>query len=244
MKEKTMFILLILSSLSLGLCEYEKLSKYSSVKVKPDTNVYLDLSSFNVGELITLEIRMDLFFGDTRSYYTFSIDQVPASNYYETSYWNNLRTVKNSNVTCSSSEYCTFTWEEIKKQGNNYIFIKTPAPFSNFYSFWGNKIKIVNTGGLSTGEIVGIVFGVIGFIVIVGVIVYFSCLRKRYSTLDIQSNSTVPQPYQTTTPPVYQPTVPVYQPPNPAYPPSVPVYQPPNPVQPYSQGYQSGQGMY
>ena len=114
-----MSILLILSLISLS-CEYVKLSKYSSVSVAPNTNVYLDISSFKKGDLISLEIGMDLFFGGNKNTYEFYIDQVPASTYYDTSYWNYLRKVKNSNVTCTSGSYCTFTWQEIKKEGNNY----------------------------------------------------------------------------------------------------------------------------
>ena len=230
-----MFILLILSLLSLGFCEYEKLSKYSSVKVAPNAYVYLDLSSFKKGDLISLTIGMDLFFGGDRKSYEFYIDQVPASSYYDPYYWNNLRKVKNSNVTCSRGEYCTFTWQEIKKEGSTYIYIIPPAPFSNFYSFWGNKIKIVNTGGLSTGEILGIVFGVIGFIAILIIIIYCCCCRKRYYGLEITNNNTVQQP-------AYQPPAQVYPSPAPIYPPPGPVYQ--NPVQAYPQVYPTNQPVY
>ena len=231
-----MFLLLILSLISLS-CEYEKLSKYSSVNVAPNTNVYLDLSSFKKGDLISLEIRMDLFFGNNRNSYTFYIDQVPASTYYDTYYWNSLRKVINSNVTCTSGRYCTFTWQEIKKEGSNYIYINPPAPFSDFYSFWGNKIKIVNTGGLSTGEIVGIIFGVIGFIAILGFIIYWCCYRKRDYGLEIPTNNTNQQP-------AYQPPAQVYPSPAPApiYPPPGPIYQ--NPVQAYPQAYPPNQPVY
>ena len=229
-----MFILLILSLLSLS-SEFEKLSKYSSLNVAPNTKVYLDLSSFKEGDLISLEIKMDLFFGSNRNSYEFYIDQVPASTYYDTYYWNSLRKVKNSNVTCDSGRYCIFTWQEIKKEGNNYIYINPPAPFSDFYTFWGNKIKIVNTGGLSTGEILGIVFGVIAFIAILAVLIFYCCRRKRYNGFEIQTNNTVQQP-------VYQPPSPIYQSPAPIYQPSGPVYQ--NPVQPYPQGYPPNQPVY
>ena len=52
------FILLILSLFSFSLCQYIQLKKHSSVKVKPGTKVYLDLSSFEIGELISFEIEM------------------------------------------------------------------------------------------------------------------------------------------------------------------------------------------
>jgi hypothetical protein len=84
-------ILLILSLFSLNLCQYTQLKKHSSVKVKPGTKVYLDLSSFEIGELISFEIEMDLFFGGNTKAYEFFIDQVPASSYYDPNYWNTLR---------------------------------------------------------------------------------------------------------------------------------------------------------
>ena len=230
-----MFILLVLSLLSLGFCEYVKLSKYSSVRVAPMVNIYLDLSSFKTGDLISLEIGMDLFFGGNRNTYEFYIDQVPASSYYDSIYWNSLRKVKNSNVTCSRGDYCTFTWQEIKKEGNTYIYIIPPEPFTNFYSFWGYKIKIINTGGLSTGEIVGIVFGVVGFLAILGVIIYCCCYRKRNYGLEVPANNTVQQP-------VYQPPVQNYQSPDPIYQPPGPAYQ--TPVQPYPQGIPLNQPVY
>ena len=60
MKKITLLCVLI----ALALCEYKKLSKYSSVSVKPDTQVYLDLKSFNTGDIISLEIKQDLFFSN------------------------------------------------------------------------------------------------------------------------------------------------------------------------------------
>ena len=56
------FILLILSLLSLSFCQYQKLSKYSYVNVDPNTKVYLDLSSFKIGDTISLEIKMSFAF--------------------------------------------------------------------------------------------------------------------------------------------------------------------------------------
>ena len=103
-----MFILLILSLLSLICCDYKELKKHSSVKVIPDTKVYLDLSNFETGDLIAFEIEMDLFYGSQTSFYEFYIDQVPASSYYDPTYWSNLRRVKNANVSCESDNECTF----------------------------------------------------------------------------------------------------------------------------------------
>ena len=171
-----MFILLILSLLSLCFCQYQQLKKHSSVKVIPDTKVYLDIKDFEIGDLISFEIEMDLFYGNQTSFYEFYIDQVPASSYYDPTYWSNLRRVKNANVSCESDNECTFKWEEIKKEGNNYIYIKTPEPFGDFYTFWEKRIKIENVGGnLSVGAIIGIVFGVIAFIVILVVLISCCC---------------------------------------------------------------------
>ena len=228
-------ITLLCTLIALALCDYKKLSKYSSVSVKPDTKVYLDLNSFKTGDLISLEINMDLFFGGSTSSYEFQIDQVPATTYYDQDYWDGLRTVINRNVTCSSVHYCKFSLEEIKREGNNYIYIIVPSPFSDFYSFWGNKIKISNTGGLSSGAIAGIVIGIlVPILLIVGLVTYF---RRR------NKNNNVPRPlinYQNNPPtndvaynsgPVYQPSTfqqPIYQQPQ--------TYQQPIPLQPYQPG--------
>ena len=170
-------IIILLSFISIA-CEYKKLAKYSFVRVAPDTKVYLDISSFEIGELITFEIKMDLFFGssDCESSYEFYIGQVPAKDYYDSFYWNSLPNVTSRNVTCSH-HVCIFTWDEIKKSGNNYIFIIPPTPFDSFYSFWENKIKISNTGGLSAGAIAGIVIGSIAFIggIITLILVCYCC---------------------------------------------------------------------
>lgn len=173
-----MFLLLIIFSLFLkALSEnYQKLSKHSSVKVIPNTKVYFDISSFNTGDLISFEIILDLFHGGgSRDSYTFQIDQVEANSYYDSNYWNNLRTVVNKNVSCDNfDDKCTFTWDEVKQEGKKYIYIIPPAPYDNFYTFWGNKIKIKHLGGeLTAGAIVGIVFACIVFVTII--IVSISC---------------------------------------------------------------------
>ena len=99
-------ILLILSLFSLSLCEYKELKKHSSLKVSPGTKVYLDLSSFKTGELISFEIEMDLLFAGKSTVYEFYIDQVPASSYYDSNYWNSLRKVQNGNSSCDDYEEC------------------------------------------------------------------------------------------------------------------------------------------
>ena len=54
---------IILSLYILTSCQkYSQLKKHSSVKVAPLTRVYFDTKDFQTGELISLEIKMDLFF--------------------------------------------------------------------------------------------------------------------------------------------------------------------------------------
>ena len=245
-----MFILLILSLLSLCFCEYKELKKHSSVKVIPDTKVYLDIKNFEIGDLISFEIKMDLFYGSETSFYEFYIDQVPASTYYDSTYWNNLRRVKNTDVSCNSRRDCTFKWEETKKEGNTYIYIIPPAPFWGFYSLWGNKIKIKHLGGkLSVGTILGIVFGVIAFIVILIVLISLCCCfcpqnsrcclccqgcnccccRRRYYGANIPYSqpvypAPVPVPVPVPATPIYPTPTPVYSVPGEIYPQTQPVY--------------------
>ena len=179
--------IIILSLLTFSLCQYKELSKHSSVKVEPNTKVYFDLSSFPVGELISFEIEMDLLFGDysSKQQYKFHIEQVPATSYYDPNYWdlNKLRKVTNKNVSCSGDD-CTFTWEEIKEEGKNFIYIYPLAPYKDF-TFWGEKIKITHLGDnsvLSAGAIVGIVFGCIFFIVIIILLIACCCCCRNGNT--------------------------------------------------------------
>ena len=237
-----MLFLLILSLVSLSFCQYKQLKKHSSVSVSPNTKVYLDLSSFDTGELISFEIKMDLFHGSVPKYYEFQIDQVPASSYYEGSYWSTLRQVKNANVSCTIDRDCRYKWEEIKKEGNKYIYIIPSEPFIGYYSFWGNKIKIINTGGkISAGAIVAIVFAVVVIIAIFIVIIAVCCCHcscrngyggcccccrtTYYGATTIQANI----PYQQ---PVYPAPVPVSVPAPVAV---SPVYPVPGPVYPQAQ---------
>ena len=231
MKGKIMLILLNLSLLSLCFCEYKKLSKHGSVKVAPNINVYLELDSFDNGDLISFTIKMDLSYGGSKDYYDFKIDQVPAQSYYDSSYWTNLQTVRNRNVTCKSGGECTFSWDIVKREGSKYIYIIPLEPFPSFYSFWGEKIKITNKGGeLSAGAIAGIVIAVIVFVVFFIVLIsccccqcaynngccrccyccYCCCCRRRYY------GGVANIPYSQ---PVYPPPQPVYPPPG-----TVPVY--------------------
>ena len=232
------FFIIIYSFLLQFSLNYTQLKKHSSVKVKPEEKVYFDLSSFEVGDLITIEITMDLFFGGDKTQYTYQIDQVPATSYYG-EYWNTLRTVTNKNVSCDGSD-CTFTWEEIKREGSTYIYIFPPAPFDDFYTFWNEKIKIKHPGGdLSAGAIVGIVLGCIAFVVLISVCIPVCCCKynpscynccpscrccccKIYTYGDTYGRSVVVQPpvYPVVQPaPVYPP--PVY--PTPVYPAAAPV---------------------
>ena len=134
--------------LTIILCKnFRELKKYSSASVIPGTRVYLNISSFNTGELICLTFNMNLFFVDDdsqRESYTFQIDQVSATNYDVPELWNNLRTVTNQNVTKKDMKNYIFSWNEVKQEGKNYIFIIPITPFENYYNFWKNEIDIKN----------------------------------------------------------------------------------------------------
>lgn len=174
-----LFVTIIYSFILQFCLNYKELEKHSSVKVKPNEKVYFDITSFKTGDLITIEVIMDLFGGSSsaKSKYTFHIDQVSSSNYYDIERWNTLRKVNNGNVSCDGDD-CTFTWEEIKQEGNRYIYIIPLEPFSG-YTFWEDTIKIRHPGGLSAGAIVGIVFGCIAFVAII--ITIISCCCCRYN---------------------------------------------------------------
>ena len=82
-----------------------------------DSRVYLNITSFKTGEVISFEFKMELFFGrdEERSSYTFKIGQVSTSYYNDDKYWNSLPTVTNKNFTQSGRLYdTTFTWDEVK----------------------------------------------------------------------------------------------------------------------------------
>ena len=75
--------IIIISLLTFSLCQYKELSKHGSVKVAPNTKVYLDISTFPVGELISFDIDMALFHESLSSQesYEFYLEQVPATSY-------------------------------------------------------------------------------------------------------------------------------------------------------------------
>ena len=171
--------IIIISLLTLSLCQYKKLPEHGSVTVEPKTKVYFDISSYHIGDSISFEINMDLFFGEPscKEKYEFYIEQVPTKSYSDPYYWSfeNLRKVTNKNVSCSGED-CTFTWEEIVEKGNYFIYIYPPTPFDGFYTMWGNKIKITHLGGgLGAGAIVGIVFGCLILLVILIILISCCC---------------------------------------------------------------------
>ena len=175
-------IFLYLSLIILIQSTYKELKKHGSVEVVPGTQVYFDLRKFDVGELLEFEITMDLFFGDaqSKSKYEFYIEQVPANNYYDSTYWNinNLRKVTDTKVSCESDGECTFSWEEIKKEGMNYIYIIPIEPFYGFYTLYDEEIEIEHLGGgLSAGAIAGIVIGCVAFVAIIVIIIVCCCCR-------------------------------------------------------------------
>ena len=80
------FFLLISSSYQ----AYQEIEKYDSVEVIPDTKVYIDISSFDTGELISIEIGLDFY--DVRSsvnkdLYKHKVGQVSSSTYYDANGW-------------------------------------------------------------------------------------------------------------------------------------------------------------
>ena len=137
----SILIFLLIFLISSSYEAYEKLPKYDSVEVIPDTKVYIDIASYNIGELISLEIGLDFIHGSSfdKEAYSHKIGQVAASTYYDPDSWKNLPNVKNSNVTCDNIDYCIFKWEEIKSAGNNFIYITTPVPFKHYYSDYRKK---------------------------------------------------------------------------------------------------------
>lgn len=178
---------------------------------------------------------MDLFFGTSseQSSYKFQKGQVSASSYSDDYAWNSLPTVINTNVTRDGSDYI-FSWTEVKEEGKNYLFIIPPAPFYNYYSFWGNKIKIKNTGGMSTASIVWMVVGITLSLIVVIVLVVCFIKRKRQQEFEsaINTNANLNQnqgPMYSQ--PSYQAPTPVYQQP-PTYQQPIDFQQPPTYQQP------------
>ena len=170
--------------------EYKELKKHSSVEIPGDTRVYLDITSFKTGEFISFEFEMKLFHAQERSSYTFKIGQVSASSYDDEECWNNLPTVTNKNFTQDEWDYDTiFTWDEVKVEGKNFIFMELYPPFFGF-DFFEYKIKVKNTGGINISNTVVIVLAiVIPVIVIVIIIIVVCCCRKRRSYANVYINN-------------------------------------------------------
>ena len=202
-----MYILLIFS-LFYYCSNYVKLSKYSSVEVKSNTQVYLDISSFDTGTAIDLEFEMDYLFSHGLDSYTFKIGQVDASSYAIYSYLENLPLVVNKNVSYkSSSKYdCIFSWSEIKKEGQKYIFIDALEPYDDF-DFFKRKISITHIGGLSLNKIIAIVIASVIFIIAV-VIIIICCINKRSKNINALNDGLYDPSFAQIYPqPVYQPQV-------------------------------------
>ena len=174
-------IILMIYLICLIQCDsYKELGKHSSVKVSSgNIKIYFDLSPFEAGELLQFEITMDLFFGSDKSKYGFYIKQVEANNYYDSDSWASTLSNKviNRNVSCDDDGDCTFSWDEIKEEGKNYIYINLPEPFNGFFTTWDKKIKIKHLGGLSDGAIAGIVLGCLAFVGIIAAIIGCLCCK-------------------------------------------------------------------
>lgn len=177
-------MLLLVFLFSSAFCSYKELSKFGSVNVPGGTYVYLDITSFNTGDVISFEFKMDLFFAsyEEQQRYIFYIGQVSCSSYADYSCWENLPNVTNKNVTKNGefSDDYIFSWNEIKQEGKNYIFMICPEPFDEFSTFWGKKIKITNTGGSSVNvTVIVVVIVVIVVVIVVITIIVICCIKKR-----------------------------------------------------------------
>ena len=139
------------------------------------------MSPFDVGDLIQFEITMDLSLSGDKSEYKFYIKQVEASTYYDSDSWTSTLSKKviNKNVSCDNGGDCTFSWDEIKEEGKNYIYISLPQPYSRYFTLWGEKIKIKHLGGLSDGAIAGIVLGCLAFVGIIAAIIGCLCCKTN-----------------------------------------------------------------
>ena len=173
-------IILLSIILPLFQCDsYKELKKHSSVKVYPEQKVYMDISSFDVGEDLVIEITVEYFISGYPSY-TLYIGQVEANNYYDSTVWASLKSDPSYEKTLYSDgdcgtfdETCTYSWDEAKRQGANYIYIIVKRPDTSSYD--GDKIKITHPGGLSDGAIAGIVIGVLAFVGIIMTIIGCCC---------------------------------------------------------------------
>ena len=226
------FLLFLLVSSSYEL--YQELHKYGSEEVIPNTKVYINITSYSIGELISLQFGLNFIYEgyNQKEKYSFKIGQVPASTFYDPISWDKLPLVHNKNVTCDSDNFCNYVWEEIKKTGNNYIYILPLEPYDGYYSTRGRKIKIsmIEEGkereketkkettskgseggnGLGIGAIVGIILGCIGIIsLIISIILYYRICSRKNSYIPVNYSPALDVSY--TKPPVianYSPPVP------------------------------------
>ena len=179
----------ILSTISC--VRFQELPKYDYIDVIPNTYVYLDISSFDIGQSIYLEFSMDLFFShSSKDNYTFQIGQVPAKSKDDYNYWKNLQTVVNKNYTNNYRVY-NYSWVEIKQEGMNYIYMICPEPFDIYYTFWKNTILIENTGGLSAREIRRRVLTIVIpslIVLIIGTVIIVSYCKYRKKNINYDNN--------------------------------------------------------
>ena len=179
-----LLILFIINSISS--IQFEELPKYDTIEVAPNTRVYLDISSFEVGQSIYIEFTLDLFFSkQSKDSYTFQIGQVNSKYKDDYIYWSNLPTVTSRNVseTRFNSKDYTYSWVEIKKEGMNYLYILPTEPYEKFYTFWQNKITIKNLGGKSAREIrkriANITVPIVFVIITISFIIFAFCKIKK-----------------------------------------------------------------
>ena len=209
-------ILIFFLLLHLFFCQtIKELRKYDSINVIPNTKIYLDLSNFNDNEEVCFEITMDLYYDIVldRREYTFYLEQVSFKTHPSSSYWDTLPPV----IAKYKEEYfdeVTFKYDVIKQPGSTYIYLRTPAPFRDYYNIWDNRIKIENVGGSGVNTL-AIVLVIVFVIIIIIIIIIIYCVytrRKRYYVNGTQR--VIPQPvYIQTNPaqPIYPQQGYIYQ---------------------------------
>ena len=194
--------LLFLFTLCIISCiKFEELPKYDTIKAIPDTRVYLDISSFEVGRSIYIEFTMDLFFSKLpkKDSYTLKIGQVPSKYYDDYICWSNLPTITIRNI--SNPRYSpylyTYSWVDIKKPGMKYLYILPPEPYEKFYTFWNNKITIKSIGGKSDrqirNEILNIVIPILFVLTVVSfmIFIFYKIIKDNKNHKNFPPASTI-----------------------------------------------------
>ena len=157
------------------------------------------------------------FFADTslqQQQYQFFLSQVSFTSHPENSYWDTDLDQVTATDKEGDTDKTTFKYDVNKQPGSTYIYIKLPTPFPDFYTFWGNTIKIKNAGGSNLSVLIIVLAIILPIIIIITIIIIICCCcirRKRYYAGRIQPIPVVtPQPVYVQQN-VAQPIYPVYQ---------------------------------